>query len=40
MTDDIVASVVRQWQSVNPELDTGPMEIIGRINRCAALLQQ
>ncbi|MFE2973267.1 MarR family winged helix-turn-helix transcriptional regulator [Streptomyces sp. NPDC057718] len=40
MTDDIVASVVRQWQAVNPELDTGPMEIIGRINRCAALLQQ
>ncbi|MET9920794.1 MarR family transcriptional regulator [Streptomyces sp. NPDC006435] len=40
MTDDIVASVVRQWQAVNPELDTGPMELIGRINRCAALLQQ
>ncbi|WP_404948960.1 MarR family transcriptional regulator [Streptomyces sp. ARC14] len=40
MTDDIVALVVRQWQAVDPELDTGPMEIIGRINRCAALLQQ
>ncbi|MET7858093.1 MarR family transcriptional regulator [Streptomyces sp. NPDC005318] len=40
MTDDIVATVVRQWQAVNPELDTGPMELIGRINRCAALLQQ
>lgn len=40
MTDDIVASVVRQWLAVNPELDTGPMELIGRINRCAALLQQ
>ncbi|NEA09466.1 MarR family transcriptional regulator [Streptomyces sp. SID10692] len=40
MTDDIVAAVVRQWQAVHPELDTGPMEIIGRINRCAALLQQ
>lgn len=40
MTDDIVASVVRQWHAVNPELDTGPMELIGRINRCAALLQQ
>ncbi|MEE1794608.1 MarR family transcriptional regulator [Streptomyces sp. BE308] len=40
MTDDIVASVVRQWQAVNPGLDTGPMEVIGRINRCAALLQQ
>ncbi|WP_069169760.1 MarR family winged helix-turn-helix transcriptional regulator [Streptomyces griseus] len=40
MSEDIVASVVRQWHAVNPELDTGPMELIGRINRCAALLQQ
>jgi DNA-binding MarR family transcriptional regulator len=40
VTDDIVASVVRQWQAVHPGLDTGPMELIGRINRCAALLQQ
>jgi DNA-binding MarR family transcriptional regulator len=38
--DDTVAAVVRQWQAVRPGLDTGPMEIIGRINRCAALLQQ
>lgn len=37
---DIVSSVVRQWQTVHPDIDTGPMEIIGRINRCAALLQQ
>ncbi|MDN3262435.1 MarR family transcriptional regulator [Streptomyces sp. CSDS2] len=37
---DTVSAVVRQWQDVHPELDTGPMEIIGRINRCAALLQQ
>ncbi|MFJ9173370.1 MarR family winged helix-turn-helix transcriptional regulator [Streptomyces sp. NPDC102360] len=37
---DIVSSVVRQWQAVRPDIDTGPMEIIGRINRCAALLQQ
>ncbi|WP_399136801.1 MarR family winged helix-turn-helix transcriptional regulator [Streptomyces sp. NBUA17] len=37
---DTVASVVRQWRAVHPDLDTGPMEIIGRINRCAALLQQ
>ncbi|NGO06226.1 MarR family transcriptional regulator [Streptomyces sp. HC44] len=37
---DTVAAVVRQWQTVHPGLDTGPMEIIGRINRCAALLQQ
>ncbi|MGW0651856.1 MarR family winged helix-turn-helix transcriptional regulator [Streptomyces umbrinus] len=37
---DTLAAVVRQWQTVHPGLDTGPMEIIGRINRCAALLQQ
>ncbi|PZT70080.1 MarR family transcriptional regulator [Streptomyces sp. SW4] len=37
---DTVAGVVRQWRAVHPGLDTGPMEIIGRINRCAALLQQ
>ncbi|MFJ2019051.1 MarR family winged helix-turn-helix transcriptional regulator [Streptomyces nodosus] len=37
---DIVAAVVRQWQAVRPDIDTGPMEIIGRVNRCAALLQQ
>ncbi|MFE9994603.1 MarR family winged helix-turn-helix transcriptional regulator [Streptomyces avermitilis] len=37
---DTVAAVVRQWRAVRPDIDTGPMEIIGRINRCAALLQQ
>ncbi|WP_329341990.1 MarR family transcriptional regulator [Streptomyces sp. NBC_00663] len=37
---DTVSAVVRQWQAVHPGLDTGPMEIIGRVNRCAALLQQ
>ncbi|GGX95835.1 MarR family winged helix-turn-helix transcriptional regulator [Streptomyces fructofermentans] len=37
---DTLAAVVRQWKAVHPDLDTGPMEVIGRINRCAALLQQ
>jgi len=37
---DTVAAVVRQWRTVHPGLDTAPMEIIGRINRCSALLQQ
>jgi DNA-binding MarR family transcriptional regulator len=37
---DTVAKVVRQWRTVHPDLDTAPMEIIGRVNRCAALLQQ
>ena len=30
---DTVAGVVRQWRAVRPDLDTGPMEIIGRVNR-------
>lgn len=38
--EDVVAGVVRQWSAVRPDVDTGPMEVIGRINRCAALLQQ
>ncbi|MFF6996679.1 MarR family winged helix-turn-helix transcriptional regulator [Streptomyces sp. NPDC008313] len=37
---DTVSGVVRQWHAVRPDIDTGPMEIIGRINRCGALLQQ
>ncbi|MEU6097194.1 MarR family transcriptional regulator [Streptomyces sp. NPDC047079] len=37
---DTVAAVVRQWHAVRPDIATGPMEIIGRVNRCAALLQQ
>lgn len=37
---DTVAAVVRQWHTVRPDIDTAPMEVIGRINRCAALLQQ
>ncbi|MDQ0989270.1 MarR family winged helix-turn-helix transcriptional regulator [Streptomyces sp. V3I7] len=39
-SEDTVAAVVRQWHTVHPELDTVPLEIVGRINRCAALLQQ
>lgn len=37
---DIVERVLSQWQRVRPELDTAPMGVVGRINRCAALLQQ
>ncbi|MFF5565401.1 MarR family winged helix-turn-helix transcriptional regulator [Streptomyces sp. NPDC012623] len=40
MAEDIVAGVMRQWQQVMPALDTGPMAVIGRLNRCSALLQQ
>jgi DNA-binding MarR family transcriptional regulator len=38
--DDVVAAVLRQWQQVRPDLDTEPMALIGRLYRCAALLQQ
>jgi DNA-binding MarR family transcriptional regulator len=37
---DTVSAVVDQWHRVRPDIDTAPMEIIGRITRCAALLQQ
>ncbi|MFI1107665.1 MarR family winged helix-turn-helix transcriptional regulator [Streptomyces physcomitrii] len=36
---DTVAAVVAQWRAAYPGIDTGPMEIIGRLNRCAALVQ-
>lgn len=35
-----VAGVLRQWERAYPGLDTGPIAVLGRINRCAALLQQ
>ncbi|AXI81764.1 MarR family winged helix-turn-helix transcriptional regulator [Peterkaempfera bronchialis] len=31
---------MRQWQLVRPDLDTAPMAVIGRLNRCTVLLQQ
>ncbi|WP_034091432.1 MarR family winged helix-turn-helix transcriptional regulator [Streptacidiphilus albus] len=38
--EDVVAAVLRQWQQLRPDLDTAPMALIGRLNRCSALLQQ
>jgi DNA-binding MarR family transcriptional regulator len=38
--EDVVAAVLRQWHQLNPDLDTAPMALIGRLNRCSALLQQ
>ena len=38
--EDVVAAVLRQWHQLNPDLDTTPMALIGRLNRCSALLQQ
>jgi DNA-binding MarR family transcriptional regulator len=39
-TEDAVASVLRQWQQVHPDLDFAPVAVIGRLNRCTSLLQQ
>lgn len=38
--EDAVAVVLRQWQAVLPGIDLAPIAVIGRLNRCAALLQQ
>lgn len=38
--EDIVTGILRQWQAVHPELDLEPIALVGRLNRCAALLQQ
>ncbi|WP_431961112.1 MarR family winged helix-turn-helix transcriptional regulator [Actinacidiphila sp. bgisy160] len=38
--EDALATVLRQWQDVYPDLDFGPVAVIGRLTRCAALLQQ
>ena len=40
VADDAVAEVMRQWARTAPDLDLSPIAVIGRINRCAALLQQ
>ncbi|MBK0002703.1 MarR family winged helix-turn-helix transcriptional regulator [Erwinia sp. S38] len=37
---DAVDAILQQWQCERPDLDASPMGPIGRINRCAALLQQ
>lgn len=37
---DAVDDILQQWQRERPDLDASPMGPIGRINRCAALLQQ
>ncbi len=38
--EDVVAGVLRQWEQAYPGLETGPIAVIGRLNRCSALLQQ
>lgn len=38
-TIDAVDAILKQWSRERPELDLSPMAAIGRIQRCAALLQ-
>lgn len=37
---DAVDTILEQWAQQRPDLDAGPMGPIGRVMRCAALLQQ
>ena len=37
---DAVDAILAQWHRERPDLDVGPMGPIGRIKRCAALLQR
>ena len=36
---DKIDAILAQWQQQRPDLDVGPMGPIGRLKRCAALLQ-
>ena len=36
---DAVDAILEQWQRERPDLDASPMALIGRVGRCAALLQ-
>ena len=37
---DAVDAILAQWRRERPDLDVGPMGPIGRLKRCAALLQR
>ena len=37
---DAVDAILEQWQRERPDLDSSPMGPIGRLKRCAALLQR
>jgi DNA-binding MarR family transcriptional regulator len=38
--EDAVAGILRQWAHTHPDLDFAPVAVMGRLSRCAALLQQ
>lgn len=37
---DVVDSICEQWTTVRPELDTSPIEVIGRVSRLSRLIDQ
>lgn len=37
---DAVYAILQQWRRERPDLELGPMATIGRLKRCAALLQR
>lgn len=37
--EDAVAEILHQWQRLHPDLDTLPIAVIGRLIRCATVLQ-
>ncbi|HWP19034.1 MAG TPA: MarR family transcriptional regulator [Burkholderiaceae bacterium] len=37
---DAVDAILAQWRRERPDLDPSPMAVIGRVGRCAALLQR
>lgn len=39
-TGDAVDAILAQWNRERPDLDVTPMGVIGRLKRCAALVQQ
>lgn len=39
-TGDAVDAIIGQWNRERPDLDVGPMAPIGRLKRCAMLLEQ
>lgn len=38
--DDAVDRITQQWQAVRPDLDTSPIEIIGRVSRLSRLIDR
>ena len=39
-TADTVDRIVGQWQAVRPDLDSSPIEVIGRVSRLSRLIDR